>query len=246
MAIPAEPPPRPPAPSPARRPPPPPHGHDRAPLLPGGSPPHGSRYACPCPGGHPCAAQHVAATAVGSPPFSCGAGPVGGSGGGRRAHGGSGKRSSSGRPHLSLPNPPTAGVVVQGLGVHVPHCRRDLRPRRACPRARGCRLFTRAPAAPLLPPLQGGGGASCTSTTLMTSLLRGASASSSSTRRRRPSTSRPPRWPSSAADPEVCKTPSSPPAIQLLLPCYNDGGTSSRSPQVPGLDQFVPSTVRLR
>ena len=62
------------------------------------------------------------------------AGPAGGSGGGRRIHGGSGKRSSSGRPHLSLPNPPTAGVVVQGLGVHVPHCRRDLRPRRARPR----------------------------------------------------------------------------------------------------------------
>ena len=59
------------------------------------------------------------------------AGPAGGSGGDRCAHGGCGKRSSSGRLHLSLPNPPTAGVVVQGLGVHVPHRRRDLRPRRA-------------------------------------------------------------------------------------------------------------------
>jgi hypothetical protein len=60
-----------------------------------------------------------------------------------------------------------------------------------------------------------------------TSLLRGASASSSSTRRRRPSTSRLPRWPRStapcsAADPEVCKTLTSPPAVQLLLPVRTD------------------------
>ncbi|KAG2598984.1 hypothetical protein PVAP13_5KG374800 [Panicum virgatum] len=108
---------------------------------------------------------------------------------------------------------------------------------------RGRGVLARAPVAPLIHSLQGVGALGrgrracrllqrlpCCVAPPRLPLLQGGDAPPLHTLQGGPAL--PPTWRSA-------RLPTSPPVVQLLLSCYNDGGTSSRlpqAPQVPGLD----------